>query len=486
MSKDLKSQVVNGMIWSSIGQFVSLGVTFICNIILARLLSPDDFGCIGMLAIFIAISSAFINGGFTMALIQKKEITDIDYTTIFWFNLFMSVFFVILLFFLAPSISEFYHLPLLKKVLRIQSLDLIICALQIVPISKFKREIRFKPLATRNIISAIVATIAAIWMAYNGLGVWTLVYSVLIKSAVNTILLWVMIDWRPTLVFSFKAWKELFNFGGLMLCTSLVDTLYGNINGLIIGRAFTAKDMGYYAQARKLEEVPSIVMSAVINEVSFPAFSKLQDNKEHLVAGLRYNVKAVAFLCFGMMALLLSIGHPLFQLLYTSKWDASVPYFQILCLASMLYTLNGVNNSVIKSLGKGKVYFFAHLSQKIIGLSLIFGGICFGIKGMLWGMVLSTYISFMMNAIINSKLIGYSLSRQILDVVPYYVLSLLLAVVSLFCARYIEANYIVVMAIQMLCYALLYILISKLFKLEGLDIVIGIIKGIVSKKRSRS
>ena len=471
------------MLWSSIGQFVSLGVAFICNIILARLLSPDDFGCIGMLAIFMAISTAFINGGFAMALIQKKEITDIDYTTIFWFNLFMSVFFVILLYLVAPFISDFYHLPLLKKVLRIQSLDLVICAFQIVPISKFKREIRFKPLAIRNIVSALVATVAAVWMAYIGLGVWALVYSVLIKSTINTVLLWLMIDWRPSFVFSIKAWRELFSFGGLMLCASLVDTLYKNVNGLIIGRAFSAKDMGYYEQARKMEEVPSIVMSAIVNEVSFPAFSKLQDEKDRLLAGVRFNVKAVAFLCFGMMALLLSVGHPLFRLLYTSKWDSSVPLFQILCLASMLYTLNGVNNSVIKSLGKGKIFLINLSIQRFIGVSLIIGGVYFGIKGMLWGMVLSTYISFLINGLINSRLINYSLLRQIKDVAPYYLLSLSLAGVCIFIGSIIDVNYLVGMLMQIVVFVALYLLLSYVFKLDGLQIARDILVDIIERRK---
>lgn len=477
MSNSLKSRAVSGMMWSGIGQLVSSGVTFVCNIVLARMLTPDDFGCIGMLAIFLAISAAFINGGFTMALIQKKDITDEDYTTIFWFNLAMSLFFVILLFFLAPSISSFYHLPLLKKVLRVQSLDLIICALQIVPISKFKREIRFKPLAMRNIISAVVATIAAVIMAYCGFGVWTLVYCTLLKSTVNTVLLWIMIDWRPTWHFSFKAWKELFNFGGMMLVASLVDTLYTNVNGLIIGRAFSPKDMGYYAQARKLEEVPSLVMSAVINEVSFSAFAKLQDQKEQLLAGLRYNVRSVAFLCFPLMAMLMSIGTPLFTLLYTEKWLASVPYFQILCLASMLYTLNGVNQSVIKALGKGTLYVVADIIKRVIGISLIFGGIAFGIKGMLWGMVLSTYISFAINGIINSRLTSYSFGMQIRDVLPYYILSLGLGLLLMRIFPLFELNYIVSMGLQALLFIGLYLVLSYVFKLKGLFIYVDIIKG---------
>ena len=175
----LKNKVISGMIWSSIGQFSSLAVTLISNIVLARLLTPDDYGAIGMLAIFLSISLAFVNGGFTMALIQKKDIKEIDYTTIFWWNLIVSVFFVCLLFFLAPVIANFYRLPILKNILRVQSLDLVICSLQLVPISKFKREIKFKPLATRRIIASIVATISAIIMAYSGFGVWTLVFCTL-------------------------------------------------------------------------------------------------------------------------------------------------------------------------------------------------------------------------------------------------------------------------------------------------------------------
>lgn len=482
----LKNKVISGMVWSSIGQFSSLAVTLISNIVLARLLTPDDYGAIGMLAIFLSISLAFVNGGFTMALIQKKNIKEIDYTTIFWWNLIVAVFFVCLLFFLAPAIANFYRLPILKNILRVQSLDLIICSLQLVPISKFKREIKFKPLATRRIIASIVATISAIIMAYSGFGVWTLVFCTLIKSSVNTTLLWTLSDWRPSFRFSFASWKELFNFGGLMLGASLIDALYTNISGLIIGRAFSAKDMGYYAQARKLEEVPSNVMSAVINEVSFSAFSRIQDESERLIKGLRNNIHSVAFLCFGMMSLLLSIASPLFTLLFTSKWNQSVPYFQILCLASMFYTLNNVNSSAIKSIGKSNVYFNIHLVQQIIGLILIISGVKFGIIGMLWGMLLSTLITFIMNAFVNQKYIGYKVWLQLKDVGGYYFLSLTISALSLYIESLLVSwNYVFVMLLQMTLFIVLYLTLCYMLKMPGIIVFMKSSHELITRRKNK-
>ena len=464
---DLKQKTISGMIWSGIGRIGTVGISFISNIVLARLLMPDDFGCIGMLYVFIAISGIFISGGLGQALIQKKEPTHIDYTTVFYWNLVMSVIFYLILFFCAPAIARFYDIPLLKDVLRVQSIVLFIQSFAIVQANQLQKQLRFKELSTRNIVSALAGMTVAIIMAFLGYGVWSLVASTLVSALVSVALLWKMSTWRPTMEFSFQSLKELFSFGGLMLLSSLVETIYTNLQSLIIGKFYSAKDLGYFTQAKKLEEVPTNSLSAIVNEVSFPVFSALQDDKEKLLAGVRKNVKAITYLNFPMMVLMMVIAQPLILFLYGAKWSQAAPFFQILCISSMIYTLNTLNTNVIKSLGKSAIYFVVQLSKRLIGIGLIVAGFQFGIYGLLWAVTSVGYISFIINAIVNGKLIGYGILKQMKDVGLCYVGTAAIGLAVYFLGTLIPVHPYWVMFIQIILFVGLYWLFSVVCKMEG-------------------
>lgn len=470
------------MIWSGIGRIGTVGISFISNMVLARLLMPADFGCIGMLYVFIAISGIFISGGLGQALIQKKNPTHIDYTTVFYWNLAMSLVFYLILFFSAPAIAHFYKIPLLKDVLRVQSIVLFIQSFSIVQANQLQKQLRFKELSTRNIVSALAGMVIAIIMAFCGCGVWSLVASALLSATVSVILLWKMSTWRPTWEFSFQSLKELFSFGGLMLLSNLVETIYTNIQSLIIGRWYTAKDLGYYSQAKKLEEVPTNSLSAIVNEVSFPIFSALQDDKKALLTGVRKNIKAITYLNFPLMVLMIVIAHPLINLLYGPKWSTSAPYFQILCISSMIYTLNTLNTNVIKSLGRSGIYLIVQLSKRLIGIGLIIAGIkLYGIYGLLWALTSVGYISFFINAGINGKLIQYGIFKQIKDIGLCYLVAAAVGVITYYIGTLIPAHAYIVMAVQIIVYAVLYWGASILFKFEGYKTYMDIIKSKLKK-----
>lgn len=480
-TNDLKSKTISGMIWSGIGRIGTVGITFISNLVLARLLMPADFGCIGMLYVFIAISGIFVSGGLGQALIQKKEPTHIDYTTVFYWNLVMSVIFYLILFFCAPAIARFYDIPLLKDVLRVQSIVLFIQSFSIVQSNQLQKQLRFKELSTRNIVSALAGMTIAIIMALCGCGVWSLVASSLLSALTSVVLLWKMSTWRPTFEFSMQSLKELFSFGGLMLLSSLVETVYTNLQSLIIGKWYSAKDLGFFTQAKKLEEVPTLSLSAIVNEVSFPVFSALQDDKEKLLLGVRKNVKAITYLNFPLMVLLMVIAQPLIVFLYGAKWSTSAPYFQILCVSSMIYTLNTLNTNVIKSLGKSGIYFIVQFSKRLIGIGLIIWGIHFGINGLLWAVTSVGYISFFINAIVNGKLIHYGIFRQIKDVGLCYLTAALIGVGVYFLGTLMPFHQYVVMALQIILYAGLYWGFSVLFRFEGYETYMDILKSKLKK-----
>ncbi len=464
---DLKEKTISGMIWTGIGKFGTTGLSFLSNLVLARLLMPADFGCIGMLQVFVAISSIFVTAGFGAALVQKKDPTHIDYTSVFYWNLAASIFFYVLLVACSPAIARFYHLPELRAVLCVQSLTLIIQAFSTVQSCQLQKQLRFKELSVRNMVAALCGATVAIIMAICGCGVWSLVASQLVTTLTSVLLLWRMSTWRPTLEFSLRSLKELFAFGGLMALSSLVETIYSNLQSLIIGRIYTATDLGYYNQAKKLESVPTDSLSHIVNEVSFPVFASLQDDIERLCYGVRKNMKAITYLNFPLMALLIVIAHPLITLLYGARWETSVSYFQILCISSMVYTINTLNTNVIKSLGKSKIYFCVQLLKRLIGILIILIGVQYGIYGLLWGVTSVGYLSFFINAIVNKRLIQYGLWSQIKDVGFCYLLSVGIAAVCFFLGRLLPIHEYLVMLIQILLYAILYLACSVAFKMEG-------------------
>lgn len=470
MPENLKDKTIAGMLWSSVGRLGTMLINFLSNLVLARLLMPDDFGCIAMLYVFIAVSAIFVNGGLGTALIQRKEPTHLDYTTVFYWNLVVSLFFYLLLFFTAPAIARFYAMPQLSAVLRVQSITLLIQAFAIVQATQLQKQLRFRELSIRNLIAAIIGTVIGIAMAFWGFGVWSLVASSLCSAVASVLLLWRMSTWRPTWEFSWKSLGSLFSFGGLMLLSSLVETIYTNLQRLIIGKMFTPGDLGYYNQAKKLEEVPTTTLSTIVNEVSFPVFSRLQDDRQQLHRALRKNIKAVTYLNFPLMVLLIVIAQPLIILLYSAKWEAAVPYFQILCISGAIYTLNTLNTNIIKSLGKGSLYFVVQLSKRLLGIGMIVAGVQFGIMGMLYAVALFGYLCYIINAVVVGRLIRYGLFSQCRDWIGYMLVTLLAAAAAWGLSFIPHLHPYLIMVLQILLFCGVYLALSLLFKLEGFSI----------------
>ena len=480
---NLKEKTVSGMMWGAVGKVGTLTINFLSNLVLARLLMPEDFDCIGMLAIFLAVSNIFIQGGLGTALIQKKNPTKLDYSTVFYWNLVFAVVFYVILFAIAPAVARFYGLPILQPMLRVQSSVLIIQSFAIVQITQLQKRMDFRALAIRNMAAALAGTLIAIPMAFQGYGAWSLVASAILAAIVNVLLLWKMSDWRPSLEFSFASLKQLFSFGGLMLLSSLAETLYTNLQGLIIGKRFPAGNLGYYMQAKKLEEVPVTGLSSIVNDVTFPAFAKLQDDPDRLLEGMRKSTKALSFVNFPMMILLMIIALPLITLLYGAKWETSAPYFQILCISGLIYTINTLNTNVIKALGKGKIYFAVQIIKRTIGIALIFFGMRYGIYGLLWAVASVSYISFIINALVSKKLINYGIFRQLWDVFPCLLAAATAGALAYLLGRVLPLNMYVVMLIQIVVYALLYLLLAKLLKIEGLQTYTDILTNLLHRKK---
>lgn len=482
VEKDIKKRTIFGMMWTAAEKFGSMAMSFISNLVLARLLLPEDFGVIGMLHIFIAISGAFMIGGFGDAIIQKKDTTHTDYSTVFIWNMVLSVFFYVIIFFASPAIARFYKMPSLCEVMRVYGLVLILVALSVVQNAILRKELKFKILSIRNLVASFCGLVVGIVMAYLGFGAWSLVASALVNQLMNVILIWRLSSWRPSLVFDKKSFKELFGFGGMLMLTSLVDKTYGNLQGLLIGKWYSADELGYYTQARKLESVPTNTLSHIVTNVSFPVFAKLKEDKRKLLYGLRKNIKAITYLNFPLCILLMVIAKPLIEFLYGSKWDLSVTYFQLLCLSGMLYTMNALNGNIVKALGKGKLYFIIHIIQRVVGLLLMLAGIGFSVKGLLAAVVLSQFINYIIYSIANGKLLNYGIWQQFKDVFQSLLLSILVGVVVFLIGHYLPFHPYLVMAIQIMVYVGLFWSISRLFKSDGYTTYHEIVKQFILHK----
>ena len=465
--ESLRNKTVSGIMWSGVGRFGALALNFFSNLVLARLLMPEDYGTVGMLYVFIALSNEFVLAGFGAALIQKKNPTELDYTSVFWWNLAASLLFYGILFFAAPAIARFYTLPELVPILRWQSLSIVILAFTLVPSFWLQKQFRFRELSMRQLLASVVGAVVGIAMALLGFGVWSLVASNLVGSLAGVLLLWRVSGWRPQWAFSLSSLRELFKYGGLMALTSLMNAFYSNLQNLIIGKRYSASDLGYYTQAQKLENTPVVALAQIVNQVTFPLFSELQDDPERLRTAVKKNIQMSSYLLFPAMALLAVIAQPLITLLYGVKWVPAVPYFQLLCLYGMILPLNGINVNVFKSLGHSGIYFVSQLTMRVLGIALIFFAARFGIKGLLVAVVAMEYICLLINWGINRKIIGYGMAGQVRDIGGYYLLAILIAVAVWWLGGKLPLHPYLTMLVECVAYAVVYILVSKTMRLAG-------------------
>lgn len=463
----LKEKTISSLIWSACQRFGTIFLAFVGNLILARFLTPEDFGLLGMLTIFISISEVFIDSGLGQALIQKDNPSEVDYSTVFWSNIFISIIFYAILFFAAPAIANFYGMEILKTILRIKGTVLLIQAFRLVQITKFRKELNFKLISCILFFSSLVSTIVSIVLAFFGFGVWSLVVKTLLESFLKTLIINIVSKWKPLFTFSFASFKSLFSFGGVMLVTSLVSKIYSSGQSLIIGKAFSAKTLGYYTQAAKLEEVPTTAIESVVNNVTFPMFSKIKGDAEKNQRALRKMLSHISYISFPMMIIFIICSEPIFDFLYSDVWLPSVPYFKYLCLVGMIFSINAVYSNLIKASGHRKSILDLQVTKRIIAMILLILSLRFGIKGLLITRVLIEYAFLLANARITKKLFGYNILKQIMTCLPNYLLSIFVGVIVYLLYNRLNVSNIIDIFINTITYIVLYISISWLLKFES-------------------
>lgn len=484
MSNNLKQKAVSGMIWTALQRYSTMIIQFISGIILARLLTPYDYGCIGMLMIFVVVAEAFIDGGFGSALIQKKYPTQEDYSTIFFWNLGMAVFLYTILYFSAPAIARFYRIPLLCDVLRVQGTILFIYAFNIVQRNQLRKKLKFKVLSIVTITTSIISLTITILMAYHGYGVWSLVTQNILIALIPALVFWFYIKWRPQLIFSWKSFKELFSFGLYMFLTHLINQFSHQIRGLFIGKLYNSTTMGLYSKALGTEKMASHSISQILNQVTYPLYAEVQDDRSRLNNMIKRITVIVAYLTFPMMLILILIAKPLFILLYSERWIESIPFFQIICLGGLGVCMQSVNLQVISAIGKSKVMFKWAVFKQTIGLILIIGGLfLFGMSGLLWGAVAHSWICTLINMMLVSKYIGYKTFTQIKDIISIILLSVFAFSGSYIISRLANFGMYGDGLLKLIVFTVIYFGCSVVFKLDAYSFIKDIILTKINKRR---
>ena len=420
----LKEKTVNGLFWSLIDNFANLGVQFVVGIILARILSPEEFGLIGMLTIFIAVSQSFIDSGFSSALIRKKDCTQNDYSTVFFFNLAVSLACYILLFIFSGAISSFFKEPQLKYLIQVLGVGLVLNSFGIIQRTILTKNINFKTQTKVSLVSSIGSGVIAITMAYQGFGVWSLVALTLIRYALTSLFLWIWTKWMPSFIFCKKSFAELFGFGSKLLASGLIDTIYRNSYYLIIGKFFSAAELGYYTRADQFQSMPSSNLNGIIGRVSYPMLSSIQDDIPRLKEAYIRVIRSTMLLTFILMLGMAAVAKPMILTLIGEKWSPAVVYLQLLCLVGMFYPLHAINLNMLNVQGRSDLFLRLEIIKKILALPTIALGIFFGIKIMIMGMMVNTIIAYYLNSYWSGKMIGYSFLQQVKDVFPSFLLAL--------------------------------------------------------------
>lgn len=483
----LKTKTVFGILWSFSDLVANQGIQFLIQVILARLLTPKDFGVIGMITVFIAISQSFIDSGFTNALIREQEPSQEDYSTVFYFNLAMSILMYILLFLASGAISNFFKETQLIAILRVFAIVMIINSFGIIQKIMLTKDINFKTQTGISLISSIVSGIVAIIFAYMGYGLWSLVIKVLLMQFTQSFLFCIYNRWIPSLVFKIESFRRLFGFGWKLLVSGLINTIYNNLYFVIIGKVFSTVDLGYYTNAQRLRDTASQSITISVQRVSYPVLSSIKEDEDKLRDTYKKIIRISVFITFPLMIGLASVANPLIRLIFGRKWISSINYFEILCFAGMLFPLHAINLNILQVKGRSDLFLRLEVIKKFVGLSLISIVILLklGIMVLLWVAVLSSYISYFINSYYSAELLSYSTKEQIKDITPIFIASMIMGIVVCFSGGILPNNYIVKLMLQIIIGIVSFVCICRFGKIQELSIMSELLSSIFKKNKNK-
>lgn len=476
----LKDKTVKGVAWSGIDNVAQFGVSFVVSIILARLLTPDDYGLLGIIGIFTVICTSIANGGFSIALIRKKDATEDDYNTAFIVNLVVSIFLYIIIFAFAKYIAAFFHRNELTNLIRVSSLGIVIGALSLVQQTRLTKAIDFKAQTGITIISSVISGIIGIIMALLGFGVWALVAQMLSSTSLRTLLLWIHNRWRPNFSFSVHSFNELFGFGWKMMAGSLLDNIWKQLYSVVVGRFYSPATLGQYTRANGFSELFSSNLTNVIQRVTFPVLSTIQDDQKRMVEAYRKLIKVSMFVSSNAMFFLGAISAPLLYCLIGPQWTEAASYLPLICISGSVYPLQALNLNILEVQGRSDLFLGLEIVKKFFLLVPLLVGVYAGIMPMLYVNILITIICFFLNSHYSGRYLNYSSWMQIKDIAPSYGVAIVLAA-SVYFFKYFPLNCWIVLPLQLLVGVTVFFLICRVFNIEEYNELVAIIRPYLRK-----
>lgn len=478
--ESLKQKTVKGMGWSAIDQVSRMGIQFIVGIVLARLLSPDEYGLIGILTIFITVFTFVCDSGFTNALIRKKDAKDIDYSTVFYVNLGLSVVMALALFLCAPFIAKFFERPELVSLTQVMSSVVVINALAIVQRARLTKAVDFKTQTKITLISSVISGIVGITMAYTGFGVWALVGQQITAQAVNTILLWIYNKWLPKLEFSIASFKEMWAFGWKLLVSGLIDTTWTEIYQVVIGKCYTPATLGLYTRATQFTKMFSSNLNGVIQRVSFPVLAEMQDDKVRLKNGYKRVIRCTMLPTFVLMLGLAACAKPMVLFLIGEKWLGCVPFIQLVCFSSMLYPLHSLNLNMLQVQGRSDLFLRLEIIKKCVAVGPLLLGIFIDIYWMISGSVLTSFFAYYLNAYYSGPFLNYSIKEQVKDIFPSFFVAVSMAI-PVYAMSFLPVTAYALFPLQIIAGAIIVIVICESKKLPEYLEIKGIVMPMINK-----
>jgi teichuronic acid exporter len=466
-TSELKRKTIKGFFWSSLESLLSQGLGIIFGIFLARMLSPDEFGLIGMITIFISISQVFVDSGLSQSLIRKQNCTTTDYSTVFWINLIIGIACYIIIWISAPFIADFYGNQQLILLTRVTSLSIIIGSVTLIQQTILTKDVDFKTLTKSSTIGTLISGIASLILAFYGFGVWSLVWRSIINQAVRSVILWRQNRWKPDLTYSRLTFLEHFRFGSNILVISLISAIYKNISNIIIGKSYSEKILGYYTNADQYSMMPSSTITAITNKVSYPVLSEIQNDDTKLKTNINKLITNVMYISFVVMFGLAAIAKPLFGVVLGEKWLPSVIMFQALCLAYSISPMHVINQNIMKVKGRTDLFLRTEIIKYVIFTPLLILGAVFGITVLIAGIVLFYWLGYVVIGLYSKRLIGYSMLHQFLDFLPLMGVALIPAVFTWGIGIVFTLTPVTLLLIQVITYPCLVIVLSVLFRLSA-------------------
>lgn len=464
-SANLKGTAAKGLAWSALDRFGGQGIQFLFGIWLTRILDTSDYGLLGMILIFIAVGQTLIDSGFGSALIWKKNPSQTDYSTVFYFNISISFILYAFFYFTAPLVAGFYDNPQLVSLIRVICLNFIILSFSLIQQTILQKKVDFKLMAFVNSGGSVVAGVVALYLALHGFGVWSIVWQLLIKSLINSLFLWIFSSWRPLAVFDFNVLKELFGYGSKLTIAGLIYTVFQNLYFNIIGKLFPIDALGLYTRASQLQDFPVKTGTSIFNRVVFPVFSAINDDKERLLNAIRKSLKSIVFIMYPVIFGLMAVSDQLIVVLFTEKWISVSLYFRLLLITGVFYVFQVIFGEVLKTTGKSNLVLRIELLTKSIWILSIVITYRWGISAIIIGQIFTSAIGWIVTTHYVNSLVGYSLLKQLKDIGSYLVISILMYLVVIFIAGLISQT-LISLIISSTIGAVFYLLAAWILNLE--------------------